>query len=195
MIKEELNRELKILIYSASNIQAFADLASPESNWRRSGWTTMFRKFLLITLLLQGGLRTGCVKMNHNNLSNESRYFESPQQAVEKITKLLKQKKFYELACYYDLNNSDWNRSILESGKFFIREKKPPLTHPAGFRRYKHPFAPGFKYQRIEPTSRDKVFRVYLAISITQGEDMPDQIGTSEFFMIKHLQGWQVLPD
>jgi len=155
----------------------------------------MFRKLLLITLLLQGALRIGCVKMNQKNLMNESRFFESPQQAVEEITKLLKQKKFHELACYYDLNNSDRNRSMLESGEFFIREKKPPLAHPAGFWRYKHPFAPGFKYQRIEPTGRDKVFRVHLAISIAQGEDMPDQIGTSEFLMIKHLQGWLVLPD
>ncbi len=135
--------------------------------------------------------------MNDNNQKELSKtyYFSSPADAVITITELLEKKNFKILARYYDLSNSTINRSELESGDFFIRKKRPDIAHPAGFWRYKHPFAPGFSFSSVRTTAKDAVYVVEVSISIDQGLESPVQIGLSHFYMIKSDKGWKILPD
>ena len=126
---------------------------------------------------------------------SKSYYFSSPADAVPIITELLKKNNFKTLAGYYNLSNSEIKLSQLESGDFFIRKKRPEISHPAGFWRYKHPFAPGFKYKSVRATAKEAVFIVEVSISIEQGFDSPMQTGLSFFYMIKSDRGWQILPD
>ena len=135
--------------------------------------------------------------MNVNNQQDMSQtyYFSSPAEAIQIITKLLKETNFKILAKYYDLSNSEIKLSELESGDFFIRKKCPEFAHPAGFWRYKHPFAPGFTFNRIQATAKDAVYVIEASISIDQGSDSPKQIGLSHFYMVKSEKGWKVLPD
>ena len=123
-----------------------------------------------------------------------SAYFQSPKQAVSAITVLLEAKDWPVLAKYYDLTGSEIDRAALDSGEFFWRTKRPPAAHPAGFWRYKHPFAPGFKYDDEQATDRPRVVKVAVKIEIDQGGG-PQQRSFSHFLMRKHPQGWQVLPD
>jgi len=135
--------------------------------------------------------------MNANNPQDVSKtyFFSSPAEATQIITKLLKKKHFKILAKYYDLSNSEIKLSELESGDFFIRKERPELAHPAGFWRYKHPFAPGFTFNRVQATVKDAVYRIEVSISIDQGSGSPKQIGLSHFYMVKSDKGWKVLPD
>ena len=135
--------------------------------------------------------------MKHNNQKDVSKtyYFSSPAEAIPMITDLLEKKNFKILARYYDLSNSDIKLSELESGDFFIRRERPEIAHPAGFWRYKHPFAPGFTFSSAQATAKDTVYIVEVSISIDQGSDSPEQIGLSYFYMVKSDDGWKVLPD
>ena len=83
----------------------------------------------------------------------------------------------------------------MESGDFFIRKERPEFAHPAGFWRYKHPFAPGFIFNRVQATAKDAVYVIEVSISIDQGSGSPEQIGLSYFYMVKSDKGWKVLPD
>jgi hypothetical protein len=107
----------------------------------------------------------------------------------------LAKEKFKILAGYYDLSNSEIKLSELESGDFFIRKERPEVAHPAGFWRYKHPFAPGFKFKSAQPTDNDAIYIVEVSISIDQGPDSPEQTGLSYFYMIQSDKGWKILPD
>ncbi len=111
------------------------------------------------------------------------------------IAELLRKEDFKTLANYYDLSGSDVQRSELESGDFFIRRKRPEVSHPGGFWRYKHPFAPGFEYAGKHQGSRKGVFVIEVAVSIDQGADSPVQMGRSFFYMVASEKGWQLLPD
>ena len=122
-------------------------------------------------------------------------YFSSPEESIQIISELLKKNNFKILAKYYDLSNSDIQLSELESGDFFIRRERPQLAHPAEFWRYKHPFAPGFKFKRVQATTREDIYIVEVSISIDQGQDFPQQIGLSYFYMVKSDKGWKILPD
>jgi hypothetical protein len=135
--------------------------------------------------------------MNENDSKCVSKkyFFSSPAEAIKIITKLLKKENFKTLAKYYDLSDSEVKISELESGDFFIRKVRPKFSHPAGFWRYKHPFAPGFKFNSVEATAKDAVYRIELIVSIDQGLDSPNQIGFSYFYMIKSDKGWKILPD
>ena len=123
------------------------------------------------------------------------KYFTSPKEAVPVITQLLKQEDFKTLTKYYDLTNSDISPADLESGDFFIEKKRPVITHPAGFWRYKHPFPPGFKYSGMWPGIRERVYVISVKISLDQGTESPSQVGFSFFYMIESARGWQILPD
>jgi len=135
--------------------------------------------------------------MNVNNKqdSSESNYFSSPAEAIPIITELLKNEDFKVLAQYYDLSNSEIELSELESGDFFIHKDRPEFTHPGGFWRYKHPFAPGFTFSRVEAAAKDAVYVVEVSISIDQGSGSPNQIGLDYFYMVKSKKGWRILPD
>ncbi len=139
----------------------------------------------------------GCTMTQDKNHKEDSmaRYFASPEEAVQTITELLTKEDFKTLSAYYDLSGSNLIISDLESGEFFVRREKPAVAHPAGFWRYKHPFAPGFKYNSLQPTDRKGVYLVELIVVIVQGERAPSQVGTSGFYMIQSANGWQVLPD
>ena len=138
----------------------------------------------------------GCKTMNDNQKNiSKTYYFSSPADAVKTITDLLEKKNFKTLARYYDLSNSAIKLSELESGNFFIRKERPETAHPAGFWRYKHPFAPGFTFNNVQTTMNDAIYIVEVSISIDQGSDSPQQIGLSFFYMVKSDKGWKVLPD
>jgi hypothetical protein len=135
--------------------------------------------------------------MNDNNRKDESKiyYFSSPAEAIQIISELLEKNNFKKLAKYYDLSNSEIKLSELESGNFFIRKERPEIAHPAGFWRYKHPFAPGFKFKSVQATTKDAIYIVEVTISIDQGLESPKQIGLSYFYMVKSDKGWKILPD
>ena len=126
--------------------------------------------------------------------SPSRRYFASPEEAVPLIAGMLEARDFGALASYYDLGGSGIDRAELESGAFFIREERPPVAHPAGFWRYKHPFAPGFRFLYAVPADELDVFSVHVEIRIEQGAGSEDQVGLNEFRMIRSAAGWQVLP-
>jgi len=135
------------------------------------------------------------MKDNHQKNRSDAYYFSSPAEAIPFITDLLRNENFRILARYYDLSNSEIKQSELESGDFFIRKDRPEIAHPAGFWRYKHPFAPGFKFKSVQPTAKDEIYIVEVSISIDQGPDSPEQVGLSYFYMIKSDKGWKILPD
>lgn len=130
----------------------------------------------------------------HDQLA-ETNFFPSPEEAVPRISALLRQEDFKTLATYYDLSDSNLPPAQLESGAFFIRDERPEVAHPAGFWRYKHPFAPGFEYRGMRASSRAHVFVISVEISIDQGAGSPSQVGRSSFYMIQSGKGWQLLPD
>ena len=131
---------------------------------------------------------------NHKEIS-QVKYFSSPKDAVPIISNLLRNQDFKTLAAYYDLSSSKIKRADLESGDFFIRKERPELAHPAEFWRYKHPFAPGYKFNSVQSTEKDGINLVRVMIEIDQGIDSPQQVGFSDFYMIKSAKGWQILPD
>lgn len=137
-------------------------------------------------------------KMKNNEISKQSNnadFFSSPEEAIPIISELLKKNNFKTLADYYYLSGTEIDRSVLESGDFFIQNKHPEFSHPGGFWRYKHPFAPGYEYSGTRSTSRKEVYIIEVSISIDQGEGTPAQRGFSLFYMKKSDNGWQILPD
>ena len=139
----------------------------------------------------------GCQLMNNTSQKDESKssYFSSPAEAIPIISNLLEKKNFKTLAKYYDLSNSKIKLSQLESGDFFIRKERPEMAHPAEFWRYKHPFAPGFKFKNVQAIAKAAIYIVEVYISIDQGSDSPEQIGLSYFYMLKSDKGWRILPN
>ena len=139
----------------------------------------------------------GC-SMKKNFILNEDsevKYFTTPWEAVPIITDLLKNQDFKTLAAYYDISSSKIKRADLESGEFFIQTDRPEVAHPAEFWRYKHPFAPGFKFDNIQSTEKEGIYIVTVMIVIDQGEGSPSQEAYDNFHMIKSTKGWQILPD
>lgn len=122
-------------------------------------------------------------------------FFESPQRAVEAISKMLKEEDWASLARHYDLGGSDIDRKTLLSGEFFVRTERPEAAHPGGFWRYKHPFAPGFEYSFTTPADETGIVTVRVSIRIDQGAGQPVQVGWQEFRMRRSEKGFQILPD
>ena len=124
----------------------------------------------------------------------EALYFASPQQAVDAIGTMLRERDWAVLARYYDLAGADIDRKTLISGDFFVRTEPPEVSHPGGFWRYKHPFAPGFEYASDSGADQDGIVTVRVSITIDQGSGAPAQEGRQEFQMRRSERGLQVLP-
>ena len=122
-------------------------------------------------------------------------FFTSPEDAIPIITGLLEKEDFGTLAKYYDLSGSDIEFPSLESGDFFIRKKRPEVSHPSGFWRYKHPFPPGFEFSSIRKSTREGVYVIHVEIEIDQGAESPIQVAQGNFQMINIPGGWKILPD
>ena len=124
-----------------------------------------------------------------------TKYFASPGEAIPVISDLLKNQDFKILASYYDLSFSKIKRADLESGEFFIRNKRPGAAHPAELWRYRTPFAPGSKFDSIQSTGKERVYLIRVMIEIDQGTGFPNQAGFAHFYMIRSARGWRILPD
>ncbi len=109
-------------------------------------------------------------------------------------SELLRGKQWGTLSRYYDLTGSPLKRDDLAAGAFFYSDRVEGQQHPAGFSKWKHPFAPGFKFSRVEPTDRADVSKVIVMVEIDQGGG-PPQRGVWAFLMKKSGRGWQILPE
>lgn len=112
-------------------------------------------------------------------------YFESPQQAVEQITEMLLNENWGKLSGYYELSDSNIQTEEFLSGRFFIRTDPPEVAHPAGFWKYRHPFAPGFTFDYT--TSKENIITVHLSIEIDQGNGRVQR--GMDTFELKHYPG------
>lgn len=124
----------------------------------------------------------------------DAAFFASPKQAVEAIREMQGQEDWASLARYYNLEGSGIDRETLVSGEFFIRTERPEVSHPGGFWRYKHPFAPSFEYAFTTSSTEAGVVIVRVDISIDEGSESPMQRGWQEFLMRESKNGFQVLP-
>lgn len=136
-----------------------------------------------------GGTRSESGK----SFSSSGKYFSSPESAVEQITVMLKAKSWPELAKYYDLSDSPIDMADLVSGEFFYTDKEPEVRHPAGFWKYKHPFAPAFTFRETRELEEPGVIEVTVGVEIDQGGGMI-QRGMQTFLMRKSDKGYQVMP-
>lgn len=118
-------------------------------------------------------------------------YFNSPQEAVSVITELLQSKDWETLTSYYDLEELNIDKDKLLSGEYFVEKNQPEASHPAGFWRHKHPFAPGFEYSHHEEAKRD-IIKVWLKIEIDEGNN-ETKIGVDSFLLIKKENGYQIV--
>ena len=125
--------------------------------------------------------------------SDGAKYFTTPADAVEQITTMLERKDWPELARYYDLSDSPEDPAKLSSGEFFYTDQEPPVSHPAGFWRYKHPFAPGFELHSTRELDEPGVIEVTVMVEIDQGGGMI-QRGIETFLMRQTKRGYQVMP-
>lgn len=144
------------------------------------------------TLLKIAG--AGLLLMLQTGLSEaaEMAYFKDPEQAVDSIRALLLSNAWEELSNYYDLSGTDIGKASLVSGEFFIRKKRPTLSHPEEFWKYKEPFAPQFNYRSYR-TLTDGLISVTMDIEIDQGGGMI-QRGLHTFPLRKSAMGYQLLP-
>ncbi len=120
------------------------------------------------------------------------RYFTSPQASVDVITDLLKSEDWRTLASYYDLSGTGIDDESLLDSAFFLNEARPEAAHPAGFWRYKQPFAPGYTYLSSKIVNEDQI-EVTVMIEIDEGGGMV-QRGLDAFRLTAHPEGYQLLP-
>lgn len=128
-------------------------------------------------------------------LAPEAAFFNSPRAAVAAIRKMQGEEDWASLARCYDLEGADIDRAALISGAFFIRTERPEVSHPGGFWRYKHPFAPAFDYAFTTPAVEAGVVIVRVEIEIDQGAGASAQRGWQEFSMRESKKGFQILPN
>jgi len=154
--------------------------------------THMIRLSQILIIALPSMLAVGC--SNPLTSSGQAKYFSSPAVAVEQIRVMLREKKWAELADYYDLTDSPVDRADLISGEFFYTEEAPLVAHPAGFWKYKHPFAPAFEFKSVKELEEPGVVEVTVAVEIDQGGGMI-QRGLQTFLMRKSQKGYQIMPN
>lgn len=154
-------------------------------------WPLALLAAWILTYTLHGC--TAATRLNADRKENAAYYFTSPREAVTLVNELLRKEDWLTLSSYYDLSGSRVDRSELESGRFFVRSEGPSGPHPGGFSRYKHPFPPGFKFDRVRATEDPDVTVVVVSIEIDQGGSVK-QRGVSEFKMRKSANGYQILP-
>ncbi len=145
-----------------------------------------------IILVVLGVIVSGCSMTPAVQPEEKMAYFEDPQQAVDSIRTMLSANAWAELSRYYDLTGTDIKRKSLISGDFFVREKRPEVSHPAGFWRYKQPFSPQFSYLAQHPLA-DDIVEVTVHIEIDEGGGMV-QRGMDSFQLRKSTNGYQLLP-
>jgi hypothetical protein len=121
------------------------------------------------------------------------RYFASPQESVERISELVRNKDWTVLSEYYDLAGANLSRQKLQSEEFFMRTERPANGDPTGFWRYRHPFPPGFVYLTVQPTKDPNVITVTVFREIDQGGGSIQKV-LAEYQMRKTATGYQILP-
>ena len=127
------------------------------------------------------------------NMTAQSLYFSSPQESVEKTSKLLINENWDKLMTFYFLENTDKETlDSMKNGSYFIRDKKPFSYHPGVSWKYKKPFSPSFKYSNHETIEEDLI-KVTVSIEIDQGGGMI-QKGMSYFYLLKSKKGYQIKP-
>jgi hypothetical protein len=146
----------------------------------------------VICLVLLFAAPCGCASRSASELAGQ-RYFDSPQDAVATTAQLLLEESWETLATYYDLSGTDIDRADLHSGRFFIRTERPEGAHPAGFWRYREPFAPAFGYVHEEMTDEPDVVKVVVMVEIEQGDGRV-QRGLDQFLLRRSSHGYQLLP-
>lgn len=157
-----------------------------------------FNKLLLpkMIILFVCEMNTGGCQSTPDSasVSNGAKYFTNPQEAVEQISIMLREKNWNELAKYYNLTGSKIEQDELTSGEFFYSDERPEVAHPGGFWKYKHPFAPGFIFDNVkEEEGMQSIVEVTVSIEIDQGGGMI-QRGEKTFLMQKSDNGYQILP-
>lgn len=120
-------------------------------------------------------------------------YFSSPEEAVDRITGLLRREDWPTLARYYDLAGTSIERDELTSGRFFLNRERPPNAHPGLPWKYRHPFTPGFKFSEAVDRAEVFVVTVVVTIEIDQGDGRIER-GMQEFAMRQSNRGYQILP-
>lgn len=147
----------------------------------------------LVILLGGCGLRSGT-----GTETDKVGYFTSPRDAVPRISDMLRNEQWPQLAAYYDLTDAQVERRDLAGGGFFLRpasearELPPPENELA---RYRHPFHPSHEYRRTLETDDPDVYVVEVMLEIEQGAGMPPRRSIDYFKMRQSPDGWQVLPD
>jgi hypothetical protein len=127
------------------------------------------------------------------NLMAQSLYFSTPQESVDLGSKLLIEEDWETLSKYYFLENSDKETiTSMKSGRYFIIDKKPELTHPAVSWKYIKPFPPSYMYLDYIRIGADSI-KVSVSLEIDQGNGMIQQ-GISSFYLIRSGKGYQFLP-
>ncbi len=134
---------------------------------------------------------SACVTQTRQEVG--SRYFTAPQEAVIRISELLRNREWKTLSEYYDLYGSGVERDTLHKEEFFIRSEPPPNPDPAGLWRYRHPFPAGFVYLSDQATSDANILTVTVMREIDQGGG-PKQRVLSNFKMRRSARGLQILP-
>ncbi len=153
------------------------------------------QRCFVIFLMLLSPIYTGSAadRTPSDRKEPPARYFSSPPEAVNRINELLRNRDWTSLSEYYDLSESGVDRSELQSGRFFFRTERPEKADPAGFWRYRHPFAPGFAFHHEQATDDPNLIIVVVGIEIDQGGRMKQRVFT-EFKMRKSPKGYRILP-
>lgn len=129
-------------------------------------------------------------------------YLPSPEEAVPILEALVADWDFVTLARYYDLSRLD---GLGESGvlvdswpepdaSWFTDEHAPHVAiQPDPVVRFRHPFPPTFEY--VDHSVDRDVATVVVEGSWETGFEGEVQAGRWAFELIRHDEGWQVLPD
>jgi len=142
---------------------------------------------MVITFICSNSMST------HGMAGKIMAYFESPEQAVERIKIMLLEEQWEKLAAFYDMTDvDDIDEKSLSSGEFFIRKQRPEAAHPGEFWKYKLPFSPQFDYQSHHFLNSEFI-EVTVEIEIDQGGGMI-QRGIENFYLKKSTNGYQILP-
>ena len=139
--------------------------------------------FILLTLL---------ISFLSNDLMAQKLYFSGPKESVNTISTLLINENWERLSRYYSLDNVD--KEVIDSlkdGRYFIRNKRPEVVHPADLWKYRKPFPPNYSYLSHNEIAGDTI-QVEVYIEIDQGLGMIQQ-GKSSFYLKKSEKGYQLL--
>lgn len=124
------------------------------------------------------------------NITAQRLYFFTPQESVELTSKMLIDKDWGKLSCYYYIEKSDKETiASLRNGSYFVRDTKPEVYHPAVDWKYKKPFPPNFTYVSHTDIGNDSII-VTVSLEIDQGDDVM-QRGMVTFYLKRSENGYQ----